>query len=287
MSRKSGKLDGTASDIKFTSADIALAGTPGLGEAWKLTLNGTPYSFNTTDTNLSTVATGLKNALTTAGYTATVVNNTTVHVSSATSFTLQFAVAGPNPTGTATISGTPANTTTADQQALANIHWTSAAFALGGTYKDGETWNVSVGTHTYTYVAGTASYSHDLAGVAQGLAAAVANTYAPSASNGVLTLSSAAGVTVGMTITPAASAGTLTTSTSFVSTYVIGLASGTTTVPDGTWTITLDGQDYSATTKNGSGTVNGIVIDLADALNHPGQGGHSPYNATPNGPLSS
>ena len=31
VTRKSGKLDGTASDIKFTSADIALAGTPGAG----------------------------------------------------------------------------------------------------------------------------------------------------------------------------------------------------------------------------------------------------------------
>ena len=94
------------------------------------------YSFQAATTSLTDVAIGLTAQI---PNTYTVLRTgTTISISRATEFHAEFGVTGREPTGTATITGTPV------QADLPIINFSQAIFALSGTVTEGDDWVITV-----------------------------------------------------------------------------------------------------------------------------------------------
>ena len=138
---------GGSTPISFTSASIALSGTPNPGELWTIDLNNTPYQHMVPASGelLSAVAAALVSAIGSRAHVSST-SDTTIVIDPGAAFSIDFKIAGASPTGQASITGTPVATQ------ASSVPWTEAQVTIPTTVRPGERW-----TLTFTTVDGTSS----------------------------------------------------------------------------------------------------------------------------------
>ncbi|HEX6131291.1 MAG TPA: hypothetical protein VF044_06140, partial [Actinomycetota bacterium] len=200
ITRTTAANDADGDPITFTSADVTLLGTVGLGESWILYVDGAEHeAIAGSATTLADIAAAWAASV---GGTASA-SGDVLSIVDSSGFTLSFSVAGRAPQGTVAIAGTPQ---AQDDHAYV---WTEADFELPAVVRPGEHWTVTVqspngtGAVTKTY---TVQSSDDATDVAAGLAALIGGTggFTADSSGGTLTVRKAAGFTSAISVAPAA-----------------------------------------------------------------------------------
>ncbi|CAM9812937.1 unnamed protein product, partial [Phaeothamnion confervicola] len=124
-------------------ARIELTGTPQVDQVWRLTLGGVDYDYKATSNVLADVATGLKakiDSVTGSGYTVTT-SGSTITVS-------RYGAASDHASFTALLSVLPYSEGTI---AIRNLTSYKAELSLSGPVKQGEVWEIVLGTAHYSY----------------------------------------------------------------------------------------------------------------------------------------
>ena len=239
--------------VQFDSVNVTLGGSITTGETWALKLGGATYSYQVeaSVTTLSALAAKLRDAI--SGYTVSV-SDATLTISRGTPFTADFEVSGVDPQGTASISGTP------DQSTLSGVSFSTATVTLGGTVRPHETWAVTLDGTAYTY---KTQPGDSTTVVAAELKKVVPATYAPVASTNTLQLTKSAGFTVGYSVTPG-TAGTAAVESAAPTTNTFELTGAPATGEK--WVFDVDGSKFTHT-ATGSSTLASIATAAASHFN--------------------
>ena len=224
----------TTENVDFTSATVTLSGTVTTGQTWTLELDGAAFAYVVESgvTDLNSLATKLAAAVTDSNYTVSA-NQATISIARATPFTVSFEQSGVDPRGSATIAGTP------DQSTLANVTFTQADVTLGGSVRPYETWAITLDSVAYSY---ETKPNDTKAIVAAALRQAIPAGYQPGGTGDVVSLQNAAGFKVAYSITPGTK-GTATVNTSTPGTQTFDLA-GSPQAGE-TWIFNVDSATYS------------------------------------------
>ena len=239
-----------SSPVEFTSIDVALAGTPTVKDLWYVALDDIEYSFEAATTSLTDVAIGLAAQI---PNTYTVLRTgTTISVSRATAFHAEFGVTGREPTGTATISGTPV------QADLPIINFTQAIFALSGAVTEGDDWVITVNGNARTE---TVDNNDDITDIAEKLKDNVDGLagYTASRSGNTITVNRNTPFTAALEVRPASAVIATSTATTALLTVT-----GSTVATDN-WAVRLAGTDYTFTSAGTS--LSDVATGLANELN--------------------
>ncbi len=181
--------------LLYSSATVTLTGTVTPGDTWSITADSfTAHHIAVSGDTLQTIATDLAGQFTSAGLSgltasAPALSNDVV-LSLAAGLTVKVSISGLNPTGAATVQGTPV----ASQ--LTNAAWTTAVITVPtGSVLNGETWQLGL-TGITGVVSGTATSAGDVSDIVSGLASAINGagagyTATPDTTHGTLTITRA------------------------------------------------------------------------------------------------
>ena len=142
----------TQSPNHFGKIDLALSGTPAVGETWSLELNGTTYGYNVeSGDDLSAVALGLASAVSSQFVVGLPAGGTTLTISAAdgSAFTAAFAISEAGTLGAGAVS-----TVTAA--------YIAAAVQVTGAVAGGAQWSVTIDGRAYFYAGGENGESTDV-----------------------------------------------------------------------------------------------------------------------------
>ncbi|HKI93353.1 MAG TPA: hypothetical protein VJ986_13715, partial [Gaiellaceae bacterium] len=280
--------DGTT-PIDFTNAAVTLTLPPTKtlvpGDTWTITADGFSAShIVTTADTLTTLAGNLANQLAQhfGGGSATA-SGATVTLANPAGFQVAVSVRGANPTGAATIAGTP------QTGEATSVAWSSETLSIPtASVLDGETWHLTLGDAgtgaNPLAVQATASATGDATGLASALATAIDGNggYSATASNGDVTITRGTPFSsTAFTIDPS---GSIAVDPTVHETRTVTIAS--TLGETGTWTVTLANgstQLVSASYEsNAADTAATIAGELASQLQGP-QAHNSVFRVTRTG----
>ncbi|MDI1313706.1 FlgD immunoglobulin-like domain containing protein, partial [Prosthecobacter sp.] len=274
----------TVSSVSFDIVNLALGGTPHLGETWSVLINGTatPYSLTlSTALTLDELGQALAELDGSVAAGAATYNSTT-HTLTITGLggaNVAFAVTGTNPTGTAVISGTAvqnaaANVTPGSPTTVESLAVTQAEIRFGGTVQHNQIWTLTLtdagGTVTSTSTVGQSNGTVEtLAQVIAHFSAAAGYTLAPKApGSDTLTIVRTSGFanvpfTVNVTVAAAPSGGSQTTTGTASYYSLVNITFTGTPMLGETWSVrvtqadgtTINTYDYVVGDSDGNGSV--------------------------------
>ena len=253
--------------LSFSSATVTLVGTITAGDTWSITSDGfTANHIATSSDTLTTIASALAGQFTAASLSGLTASSSTgaVTLALAGGLTVAVSIAGLNPTGSATVTGTPV----AAQLTLAS--WTTETVTVPtASVRNGETWQISLTDRGP--VQAVAGSDGDASGIASQLKTAIDghNGYTATATGGTLTISRATPFSSsGITILPA---GSVTPVAGTYDTHLVTIDA--LTGETGTWTLTLsDGSGtlgsatYSSTSGDDSSAIASHLTSLGSTF---------------------
>ncbi|HVP74739.1 MAG TPA: hypothetical protein VMS63_01865, partial [Gaiellaceae bacterium] len=260
VTRTTTAANGSGTALTLSSAQVTVQ-TTAAGDIWTLTAgayHSSPYTASSTDVNAvaSALAGSLASALGVHG-TATA-SGAVVTITETSAFTVTVSVAGSNPSGTASISGTPS-----PASQVPFVQWTSETVTIPTTsVHPGETWELTVGGTLLQEVAtGTAKQLADALAGDMPTTGYTVNT-ANVTGGATLTISSSTPFT--STLIQIQPSGSLDVDPSTYVTHVVTVDA--TAGEAGQWTLTLGSDVVHATQGSGDATDAAASASVATAI---------------------
>ncbi|MCP4455411.1 MAG: hypothetical protein GY809_28460, partial [Planctomycetes bacterium] len=288
-------LDSSASPISFTSADITLSGSVAVGDKWTITITdgskAGAYSYtivsgdtiNKVDDEFQYLIFGTPNP-------PPFDSGSTLTISGAGTFSIEVSVAGDDPQGRATISGTPSGQSGAasSTSSVEMISWTSVDIDLSGIVHKNDLWTVTIAggseAGTYNYTVGQDGDAVTRIAVADGLQSVITGG---SSTDDIVNISGAGVFSVGFSVVKG-TAGTPVSSTTSSSNaaYVVTLSGTPVSTEADKWTVSIPGattESYTTTVSATIDTTAKIAADLAQKINNDTSGPGANYRAVAKG----